>query len=640
MALAELSDTELVLAARGDDGEAFGQLFDRWFSSSWNVARTIVGHDDLAADVAQDALLTAWQRLDQLENPDAFCGWLLRITRNRALNRLEKEQRSRATDDDVVSGLRDQGLPDPTGAERPLGPDSISEVRDRQELVWAAAAALGERDASLLDLHLRHGLSPAELAEELQVEANNAHQLLYRLRTKLGEAIGSYLLWRNGRPLCDGLAKAVSGDVAFNRSVAGSVAKHQASCQHCSKRRESLIDPSTLFAGVPLGLVPIQFKVEAAAALEAAGVPMGPAAGAGPIGGDGVGGDGFGGDGFGGDGSGGFGGPGSGDGGGQSMMHAAPDPGLAPAGGPQPSASSANGPQGPQGPSVAGQHNVAEHDTWGVLESGGPGYQQHVVSAAAMSRPLTFQTLQEAPRRQKVAELADRTSVSSLLLTVITTGVLLAGALLLVFGFRGQDAVTALGSGGEDTGSIEASGPSEASADDSTGGRDELAPSGPVSNYDAGSETGDEESDELSPDAEDPTRPEDQTGDPQTEDPATPDEPQDPNTADPEPTDQEPVDPPEEPVDPPRGEPVVAPAIVRFSADRSSAPILCRDPNQGAFGVAWFVTDAETVTLGLPSGEQSVEASGSVRFCGAQGDTISLVAENTLSADRDSLTLQ
>ncbi len=140
MGSVELSDSELVLAAREDQGDAFGELFNRWFDSSWNVARTIVRQDDLAADVAQDALLTAWQRLDQLDDPDAFGGWLLRITRNRALNRLQREQRSKPTEDDVVSGLRDKGLPDPTGAERPLGPDSISEVRDRQELTGQPAA--------------------------------------------------------------------------------------------------------------------------------------------------------------------------------------------------------------------------------------------------------------------------------------------------------------------------------------------------------------------------------------------------------------------------------------------------------------------------------------------------------------------
>ncbi len=271
--LDQRSDSELVLAARGDDPGAYGQLFERWFDRSWNVARTILRNDDLAADVAQDAMLAAWQKLDQLNDPEAFGGWLLRSTRNRALNRLAREGRSRAAGDEVVSGLRDQGLDDPVGAERQPEPDVVSEIRDRQELVWAAATALGERDVSLLDLHLRHGLSPAEIAVELGVEANAAHQQLFRLRSRLGEAVASYLLWRKGQPLCEGLAEAVSGRKAFDRSVARAVKRHQERCERCSEERSSLVDPTKLFAAVPLLLVPPHFKVQAAAALEAAGVP-------------------------------------------------------------------------------------------------------------------------------------------------------------------------------------------------------------------------------------------------------------------------------------------------------------------------------------------------------------------------------
>lgn len=274
------SDAELVQVARSSEPDAFGVLFDRWFDRSWNVARNIVRQDELAAEVAQDAMLNAWQRLDQLHDVDAFGGWLLRITRNRALNRLERERRSRATDDDVVSGLRDrrahEGQVDPVGAQTPPAVDALVDSRDQQQLVWAAAAALGERDASLLDLHLRHGLGPGEIAEELGVEANTAHQQLFRLRNKLGDAIGSLVLWRNGKPLCQGLAEAVSGQVAFDKSVSRAVARHQKSCDECSERRAVLLDPTKLFASVPLVAVPAQFKVQAASALQQAGVPVDP----------------------------------------------------------------------------------------------------------------------------------------------------------------------------------------------------------------------------------------------------------------------------------------------------------------------------------------------------------------------------
>ncbi len=276
------TDTELVLAARSQDPDAFGTLFDRWYDRCWNVARNIMRSDDLAAEVAQDAMLAGWQRLDQLENPDAFGGWLLRITRNRALTRLEREGRSRATGDEIVSAMRDRNIAhsqdEPLGAQAQPSVESAMEIHDRQELVWAASAALGERDASLLDLHLRHGLTPAEIAAELGVEANAAHQQLFRLRNKLGDAIGSYLLWRNGRTLCRGLAAAVSGEVAFDRSVAKAVAKHQKTCEECSERRAGLVSPTKLFASAPFLVVPFQFKVKAAAALAEAGVPIDPSA--------------------------------------------------------------------------------------------------------------------------------------------------------------------------------------------------------------------------------------------------------------------------------------------------------------------------------------------------------------------------
>ncbi|MFV0524859.1 MAG: RNA polymerase sigma factor [Acidimicrobiales bacterium] len=280
MGRADRTDTELVAAVQGGEPDAFGILFDRWFDRSWNVARTVLRDDDLAADVAQDSLLAAWQRIDQLRDPGAFGGWVLRITRNRALNRLGRERRTSSSGDEVVSSMRDGGRPDPVGAGPQPGPVAAGEVRDRQEMVWAAAAGLGPGDASLLDLQLRHGLDPAEIAQALGVPANTAHQRLFRLRARLGDVIGSFLLWRNGRPLCDGLAAAIDGGQPFDVSVARSVARHQEDCRYCSDQRASMVDPATLFAAVPILVAPPHLKAGAAAGLKAAGVAMGDVAAA------------------------------------------------------------------------------------------------------------------------------------------------------------------------------------------------------------------------------------------------------------------------------------------------------------------------------------------------------------------------
>lgn len=271
-------DAELVRAASNDDPTAFGDLFERWFDRVYDVARNIVRNDDTAAEVAQDVFLNAWQRLDQLDDAERFGGWLLRSSRNRALNRLEKERRAKPLDGGVVTGLH-EGMhggggdrDDLVGSNRVLETESISDAHDQQNLVWAAAAALGPRDASLLDLQLRHQLSPAEIAEELDLTANNAHQLLFRLRKKLGDAVANHLLWRGGAPRCEELAALVEGD-PFDAAINKLVQRHSSRCDTCGPERERVVDPTKLFASVPIAVAPLLVRARAASALEAAGVP-------------------------------------------------------------------------------------------------------------------------------------------------------------------------------------------------------------------------------------------------------------------------------------------------------------------------------------------------------------------------------
>jgi RNA polymerase sigma factor (sigma-70 family) len=282
---ARAADAALVVAARNGDEQAFGRLFDRWFDPVHDIAWRILRDRDTAAEVAQDVFLVAWQGLGDLEQPGSFGGWVRRIARNRALNRLDRERRS-LPDSDAAAVALDRTAPD-VDMTAALG------EREQNELVWAAAAALGERDASLLDLHLRHGMGAAEIASELGVTPNNAHQLLFRLKGKLGGAIRAWVLWRGGGAPCPGLDRAVAdaGLTAFGAEAVRVVDRHARTCATCEERRSLRLAPEALFAAVPIGLAPPLVKAEAAAALADAGVPMAgstvAAGGAGTAGSDG-----------------------------------------------------------------------------------------------------------------------------------------------------------------------------------------------------------------------------------------------------------------------------------------------------------------------------------------------------------------
>ena len=267
--MAETPEGNLVEAARAGDNRAFGQLFDLWFDRVHDLSRRIVRDPGTAGEVAQDAFLAAWTRLDSLEDPDAFGGWLLRIARNKSLNRLEKDRRSVALDQDTMTTLTDLDAPD-------HDPLAHLDQAGRVALVWDAAAALGERDMSILDLHLRHGLGAGELAEELGTTPNNAHQILFTLRKRLGTNVRALVLWRAGRPACDNLRRTLAGAgvATFDKQAVKVIERHAQVCDGCSREREDRLSPAALFGAAPVMAAPFPLKAKAASALEAAGVPM------------------------------------------------------------------------------------------------------------------------------------------------------------------------------------------------------------------------------------------------------------------------------------------------------------------------------------------------------------------------------
>lgn len=266
-----LGDAALVVAALAGDSGAFASLFDAWFDRCFDVAYRIVRNRDVAAEVAQEVFLAAWRDLAALRDHTAFGGWVLRASRNRALNRLEKERRSVALGDEATARAVDAAA---------AAPDAAADVLSGTgaELLWAATAALGERDASVLDLHLRHGLAAPELAEALGVTANNAHQLLFRLKAKLGDAIRSFVLWHDGRPSCPELQDVLhrAGLAAFGPDAAKIAQRHAETCERCGERQRSALAPEVLFAGVPLVLAGPELRAKVISALGEEGLALGP----------------------------------------------------------------------------------------------------------------------------------------------------------------------------------------------------------------------------------------------------------------------------------------------------------------------------------------------------------------------------
>lgn len=275
-------DAQLVERVRAGDSAAFGELYDTWFERVFNVALRVVHDTELATDVTQDAFLSAWRGISTLTDSASFGGWILRISRNTALNKLKKEARSYSVDDEGLSMIERRTAESTSDlgihhrAAHLADPAMVAGDSQLVNLVREVADSLGERDAEVLDLTLRYQLTPAEVGQVLDINRNAANQLCHRVRERFATAFGARMLFEGGKPRCAVLrAELEEAEVSgFGKDAVRIAERHTTTCTGCADDRRTRLEPSTLFAAVPLVPVLALTRQQVAHALTAQGVPM------------------------------------------------------------------------------------------------------------------------------------------------------------------------------------------------------------------------------------------------------------------------------------------------------------------------------------------------------------------------------
>jgi RNA polymerase sigma-70 factor (ECF subfamily) len=97
------TDAELVLAVLDGDKQAFGVLVKRYERPVRAVALDVLGDYHLAADVSQEAFVSAYKKLAGLRKPKAFGPWLMKITRRCALDSLRRRPKETQLEAKIVT---------------------------------------------------------------------------------------------------------------------------------------------------------------------------------------------------------------------------------------------------------------------------------------------------------------------------------------------------------------------------------------------------------------------------------------------------------------------------------------------------------------------------------------------------------
>lgn len=243
-----MDDRAIVAQLRDQDPAGLAAAYDAYGQRLYAFCRALLRDGSTAEDVVQDTLLIAYQRADQLRDPDRLRPWLYALARNECLRHIRARRR--------VAALEEAG----EVAEEPTDPGFQLHQRDLSRLVWQAAEGLNPRERAALELSVRHGLAGSDLADAMGVTPNHAQTLLTRARRQLERGLAA-LLVSGSSAGCPELADIIEGwDGRLTVLMRKRISRHVERCGRCLARKREEVNATALLAAVPLGVPPLDLR--------------------------------------------------------------------------------------------------------------------------------------------------------------------------------------------------------------------------------------------------------------------------------------------------------------------------------------------------------------------------------------------
>ncbi|MFP3939732.1 MAG: RNA polymerase sigma factor [Thermoanaerobaculia bacterium] len=172
----------LIARCRQGDELAWEALVRRYQGRVFGVALHYLRDREEARDAAQDAFVKLYRNLSKLEGGETFLPWLLRITRNCAIDRMRRNAVRRPPAEAPEEDAAETSDPGPS-AEEALFRDA------RKALVYRALGALSEHNREVILLKDIEQRKLEEIAEILDLPLGTVKSRTNRARLQLAAAV-------------------------------------------------------------------------------------------------------------------------------------------------------------------------------------------------------------------------------------------------------------------------------------------------------------------------------------------------------------------------------------------------------------------------------------------------------------------
>lgn len=154
--------------------EPFDLFFRREFRLLVGLARALSGSQLAAEDIAQEALVAAyrrWEEVGAMDNPGA---WVRRVVANKAVSVVRRR----------VSEVKGMARLSRRHDER-----VVSEMSADSEWIWGLVRRLPKRQAQVVALYYFDGLSMPEIGEVLKISKDTVNTHLRRAKNTLADQL-------------------------------------------------------------------------------------------------------------------------------------------------------------------------------------------------------------------------------------------------------------------------------------------------------------------------------------------------------------------------------------------------------------------------------------------------------------------
>ena len=175
---------ELVSSAKSGNKKSFDKLYEITHNDVWYNCLSLLKDEENAKDIMQETYITAFLKLDTLNDEQKFCGWIISIAVNKCKNKLKGKVEYQIDDEVLITEAETDELM--------LPEEYITKTEKRKVLLQIMEDTLSFNQYQVVLMFYFNELSIAEIAQALEISEGTVKSRLNSSRAKMKTAIEDY----------------------------------------------------------------------------------------------------------------------------------------------------------------------------------------------------------------------------------------------------------------------------------------------------------------------------------------------------------------------------------------------------------------------------------------------------------------